>query len=395
MNKSILEGLQEQKGRLVQFDRDENIKDEAPGFAVELNEFGEAPRNLETLYENTISWIRGMLAEVGISEDTLSTAAPLWTTFMLPLIRRFYHNIVARELVSVQPIPQPTAYVYYLNKTYTHTAAGITAGQRTDQQTPTAYAASGEQAALIRELQMNLQRKLIECLNYKLKADWTLEAEQDWRSQHKLSVQDEMISEVADEIAREVDRLIINALIAGVAHTVNWNPAGYRTGDVNISLYRHAYEAEIYHSLLDAEAWILQNKRGSNDPAIQWNVVMNATNWARFKKLESWNIATIENNKESGIGRRYEGIINGKFHVYLSPEMSNCNILMTIKKDWKFATGYYCPYIPLYTSPKYIINDDFTQFARGAMSRFAYGVVPETYNGTTNNGLVLINLCVS
>jgi len=188
----------------------------------------------------------------------------------------------------------------------------------------------------------------------------------------------------------------MDALIAGAAHTVNWDPAGYRAGDTTISTHRHSYEEEIYGAVIDAQAWIMANKRGVvRDPGIQWNLTMNPTNWARFAKLENYNLTKLNVDTTTAIGRRYEGVINGLFKVYIYPELDDCYMLLTIKKNWKFAVGYYAPYIPLYMSPKYIINDDFTHFARGVMSRYAYGVLPETSTGTTNNGIVLINLCPS
>ena len=315
---------------------------------------------------------------------------------MLPLIRRMFHGLVAQDLVSVQPMSGPSTYIYWLNKTYTHTTAEVTAGQRIDQQTPRDYAASSEQATPIRELQMNLERKLVEAESDKLKCDYTLEAEQDWRSQYKLDIEGEMVPELGDEIARELDRKIMDALIAGAAFTINWNPAGYRSGDTAISLYRHAYEEEIYNAIIDAQVWIMNNKRGVlRDQGIQWNVIMSPSNWGRFAKLENFNLTKLNVQVNTDIGRRYVGTINSLFKVYIHPEMDDCYMLLTIKKDWKFAVGYYAPYVPLYVSERYITNDDFTRFSRGVLSRYAYGVLGESSTSSVNNGIVLINLCES
>lgn len=398
--------LEAQKQRMIKLDKAEGY-DQDPNSPKYLDEkTGRPVPAMNILYENAINWLRSAsahtslweefaLLEQTLQEDTLSTAAPTFTTFMLPLIRRMFHGLVAQDLVSIQPMPNPSAYIYWLNKTYTHTYAGVTAGQRIDQQTPSAYVASSEQASPIRELQMALQRKLVEAQTDKLKADWTLEAEQDWRSQYKLDVEGEMVPELGDEVARELDRKLMNSLIAGAAYTVNWNPSGYLSDDKS-TLERKSYEASIYGAIVDAQAWIMQNKRGVlRDRGISWNVIMNANNWARFAKLENYNLTKLNVQVNTDVGRRYEGTINGLFKVYIHPEMSDNYMLLTIKKDWKFAVGFYAPYVPLYTSPKYIINDDFTQFARGVMSRYAYGVVPETYDGSTNNGIVLINLSTS
>ncbi len=42
-----------------------------------------------------------------------------------------------------------------------------------------------------------------------------------------------------------------------------------------------------------------------------------------------------------------------------------------------------------------IINDDFTQFARGAMTRYAYGFLPHTPAGSVNKGLAKITITSS
>lgn len=402
--------LEAQKNRMVKLDREQNI-DKDPNSPRYYNQkTGRFVTGLEILYDNTIGWLNGQEAaetlfkefqmlEGTISEDTLSTAAPTWTTTALPLIRRLYNNIVARELVSIQPITMPSSYIYFLNKLYTntHAGSGITAGDRLDAQTPTTYANSSEQGT-IREIQMSLERLLVEVSTDKLKADFTLEATQDWRSQYKIDVEGEMTGELADELIRELDRRIFNALVAGAGATINWDPAGYRSGDTAISLYRHAYETEIYGSLIDAQAWVMANAKGilSAGADVEWNVVMSPTVWAKFAKLEHWNLTDLAVSTQTGIGRRYVGKINNLFNVYITNEVDDCTILLTAKAGWLLSPGFYAPYLPLYISPRYIIEGDFTQFSKGVMQRSAYGVIPSAGAlGTTSNLIVKINLCVS
>lgn len=403
--------LEAQKVRMVKLDRDQGL-DQDPNSPKYYNEkTGRFVTGLEVLYDNCIGWLNGkeafetlnkefqMLENQSINEDTLATAAPTWTTTALPLIRRLYNNVIARELVSLQPLSQPSAYIFYLNKLYTNTHAsdGITGGTtRLDQGTATTYANSSEQGT-IREIQMSLQRLLVEVSTDKLKADFTLEAEQDWQSQYKINVESEMSSEMGDEIIRELDRRIFNALVAGAGYTVNWDPTAYRSGDTAISLYRHAYESEIYNALIDAQAWIMANAKGilSAGNSVDWNVVMSPANWARFAKLEHWNLTDLAVSTQTQIGRRYVGQINNLFKVYVTNEVSDCTVLLTAKASWLLSPGYYAPYT-LYVSPRYIIDDDFTQFSKGIMSRQAYGIIPSSGPlGSTSNLIVKINLCVS
>lgn len=408
LTQKIQRFLEAQKQRMIKMDTLEGY-DKDPNSPKYYDEAGRLHTGMEVLYDNTINWLGSkeayktlyeefQLLENTIPEDTLATSAPTWTTLALPLVRRLYNNIVARELISLQPITMPTAFIFYLNKTYTHSHGGATAGQRLDQGTVSAYADSSEQAATIREIQMNLERLDVSVSSQKLKADFTLEAEQDWKSVYKIDVEGEMTGEMADEIKRELDRKIFNALIAGAAMTITWNPAGYRSGDVLISTHRHSYEKEIYNALIDAQAWVAANSQGilSAGKSVDWNVVMSPTNWARFAKLEHWNLTDLAVSTQTEIGRRYVGKINGLFNVYITNEIDDCTVLLTAKSGWLLSPGYLASYIPLYVSPKYIQGSDFTQFSKGVLSRNAYGIIPSAGPlGTTSNLIVKINLCAS
>ena len=207
-----------------------------------------------------------------------------------------------------------------------------------------------------------------------------------------------MTSEMGDEIIREIDRRLFARLVAGAAYTVNWNPSGYRTGDTAISLYRHAYETEVYNALIDGQAWIMSNAKGILKAAgsVDWNVVMSPTNWARFAKLEKWNLSDLAVSTQTEIGRRYVGIINNLFKVYITNEIDDDTILMTAKSGWLLSPGYFSPYIPVYISPKYIVGSDFSAFSKGLMSRNASGIIPSSGPlGSTSNLIVKINLSTS
>lgn len=401
--------LQAQKQRMLKLDKMEDYDQSVntPKYYDEKTK--QVVSGMSIIYDNIIGWLHGQEAyealwmdfqksEMVISEDTLSINAPTFTTHMMPLVRRLYHNLVAQELVSIQPMTGPSSYIYWLSKQYTntHAASGITAGQRLDQQTPTTYVQHSAEQQTIRAIEMSLERKEITAISDKLKSDWTLEAEQDWLAQYKLSVEGEMVNEIADEMRRELDRRIFNILIGGVANTINWNPAGYRSGDVLISTHRKSYEETIYDAIIDAQAWIMANKRGVvADSGIQWNLVMSPTNWARFAKLENYNLTSLNVQVETGIGRRFVGVINSLFKIYIAPEISDCSILLAAKSNWLLSPAYYAVYQALYTSPKFITNDDFSRFSRGCMSRHTWGIIGETPTGTTSNLLCLINLCFS
>lgn len=52
------------------------------------------------------------------NEDTLSTNAGSFTKFIFPILRRVYPNLIANQIVSVQPMTQPVGGVFYYEKKY-------------------------------------------------------------------------------------------------------------------------------------------------------------------------------------------------------------------------------------------------------------------------------------
>lgn len=75
---------------------------------------------LETLLDNAQKWV--------LSETSDTSNIQMFTTYGFPLIRRVFPNLIANELVSVQPISMPTAMIFYLDFEYGNTRFGVNAG---------------------------------------------------------------------------------------------------------------------------------------------------------------------------------------------------------------------------------------------------------------------------
>ena len=416
MYDKIYKFLKKQKALMMEIDESEGLRDrERSGFDFQAERNVPGHNQLfesydgkqvglrEILYDNTINYILGeglrtsladeflLLNQPGVlNETTLSTAFASYTTSLLPAVRRIYSKLVAKDLVSVQPLGGPSGYIYWLDHTFANSLGGATAGQRLDRYRYNSYAASSEQGG-IRAINFQLTSKLITAVTKKLKATFTTEAEQDLRSQWKLALEPELMDQVVEEIIREWDGLIIAALLAGVgAGNVNWNTTGYLAGDTSTTDQR-SYRETLYEAIIDADTLVYNLKYQH----CNW-LMMGGTTFARLRKLEKFNADPQAIDQGANIQRRYEGTLANQYKVYVDPWFSANTILMGLRGDnWKYAIGYFSPYIPLFTSERYIINDDFTQHARGAMSRAAYGVLPETSGGTTNNGLATISIVTS
>lgn len=64
------------------------------------------------LMENEIDHIRSL------HEDTLSTNAGAFTKYVFPVLRRVFPNLIANQLVSVQPMTAPVGGVFFYEKKY-------------------------------------------------------------------------------------------------------------------------------------------------------------------------------------------------------------------------------------------------------------------------------------
>lgn len=366
--------------------------DEAEGLLDRERQGKDYPKLRERLYENTINWITmeagntlrpdlDRLEDSQLHEDTVSTDIATFTTQLLPAIRRIYTKLIAMELVSVQPMNGPSSILYWIDHTFgtAYGAESISAGDRLDQTRAKEYATSSEKGT-IREVNYTLESDTITAVTKKIKGQWTIEAEQDLRSQWGLNLEAELMPKTVEEVVREVDYQIISALLAGVGHNVNWNSNGALTEDVKYTFHQKEYEATLYDSILEVNNEIFKVKgRNAN-----W-VVVHPDAYLRLSKLNQFMSDPVADSHMGDMGRRYVGTLGGSmFKVYVDPDFPDATkVLLGFKGDnWQYACGYYAPYIPLFTSPKYIVGDDFTQFFKGAMTRYAYGIIPEEKAGS-------------
>jgi hypothetical protein len=397
-----LDGADESTGWLTEKER------KGQQFSFEDEQTGKKYGLMEAVYDNTINWITSVRRKAGrvslneqgvpqrLQEDTVSTAIATLTTQLLPAVRRIFQDMFAMQLVSVQPLNGPSGYLYYIDTKYTSTYADakdpITALDRLDQKRPIDYAASSEKGT-IRAIQFGITSKLVSTVIQKIKAEWTIEAEQDTRSQWHMDLAAELLPELTNECVRETDRRIIEALRDGAAYNVNWNKNGKLGAGTDLTSDSIAYRQTLYQDAIVAgNAYVLTNKHTNAN----W-LIMNPTTFVYFQRLQNFSMTQNGLAMGGNIGIQNVGTLAGMYQIYVAPWYPDNEILMGLRgTDWKFAVGYYCPYIPLFVSDKYILGNDFTQFSQGAMSRYAYGVIPdEATNSTTNSGLVKITITSS
>ena len=401
---------------------------------------------LETLLENAERW--------AMTEASDTSNVKAFTTYGFPLIRRVFPNLIANELVSVQPMSMPTAMVFYLDFTYGTSIRGTTAGDviggngmanfnpyyaggvvrglvlgegdgttvtftvsdahllpvlansatvyvdgvavdftLTDATTGTftldeapadgavvtvdySLTTPTEGGDDIPEIDFNMTSTSVVAETKKLKAKWTLEAQQDMLAYHGVNAETEMLAILGDEIRREIDRQIVNDLYnIASAGNVNWSataPADYNGSD-------REYKMTLWEAIIDANN-LIYKRRFRN---ATW-IVADPDTCARLEKLDGFSEVQRDWAGQAGMGLERFGVIRNRFTVYKDPMAPAGKILLGHRGTSIFETGYvYAPYVPLYTSP--VFTDPNTmQAVRSVMSRYARkALIPDLYATVT------------
>ncbi len=450
MDKAYIQELQEQGNAPSFLMENAHRRKEWEHLTDGLNDYDRLV--LETLLENTKKWI--------MYETTMTGHVGTFTTYAFPLIRRIWPGLFANELVATQPIPMPTAMIFFIDFEYgnafntgpgvLNTALdttmdplgstfnpfyaggrargdylGLGNGTETQftlnafpiidntelvyvsgvlQADPGDYSinnatgvitftvapldgdavtADYQLANVVQEggepnrINLRISSDSVEAETKKLKAEWTIEAQQDLMAYHGLSAESELMTVVSDTVRREVDQLIITDLrnaaqSAGGAGNVNWSSA---IGPAYNGSQRE-WNLTLYDALIDANQ-LIYSRRMVN---ANW-IVAGSDACTRLEKLEGFT----EQHRDwavTGMGMERFGVLKNRFTVYKDPWAAGDSILMGYKGNTMFDTGYvYSPYIPLYVTPTIIDVNNFTP-RRGIMSRYARKLISNDFYAT-------------
>jgi hypothetical protein len=156
----------------------------------------------------------------------------------IPMVRRTFPNLIAHEIVGVQPLTGPVGLAFAMrfvadqtyaggtktelghntiDKDYTgpvNTATGEALGSMAGVQTPPydqqgLGIGTGEQ---IKEVSMTLEKDQVTAETRKLRSRWSLEVAQDIENMHGLNLEEEMMDVMSYEVTAEIDRELIGKI---------------------------------------------------------------------------------------------------------------------------------------------------------------------------------------
>ena len=285
---------------------------------------------------------------------------------------------------------------------------GVKSWGQTDNFTATGAALGGvvgesawglENNTEIPEINLKVDAVSVTAQTKKLKAKWTPELGQDLNAYHNLDAEVELTSLLSEQIALEIDREILEDLVAGATGAVYYwsrSPGLFvdkkTGGEIGASSAAPDFTgtvSEWYETLgetiNDVSAQIHRKTlRGGA------NFIVTSPEVANILEFTAGFRANITVDADKGTaGTHQVGTLSKRYEVYVDPYFPR-NLILTGRKGNSFLeSGYvYAPYVPLQVTPTIFGTEDFVP-RKGVMTRYAKKMVrPDMYGLVVVRGLL-------
>jgi hypothetical protein len=353
---------------------------------------------------------------------------------MISLVRRAMPNLMAYDIMGVQPMTGPTGLIFALRSRYSNQTGGETFynevntmfssvlsgantfGQKhvgtlpgnstqvgnlastglynrgTGMSTAQLEALGTSGNAAFAKMAFTIERQTVTAGGRALASEYTLELAQDLKAIHGLDARTELVNILSTEILAEINREMVGTVnyTATIGAQDNTTTAGIFDLDTD-SNGRWAVEkwkGLMFQIERESNAIAKATRRGRGNLAIMSSDAASALVAAG---VLDFTPALNQNNgiQPDDTGNTFVGVLNGKTRVYIDPYSSGGQY-MTVgyKGPSAFDAGlFYCPYIPL-QMVNAVDPDTFTPRI-GFKTR--YGVVANPFAEGITKGQGVVN----
>jgi len=365
------------------------------------------------MLENQAQWLtqRNGLNESQLNETTANYSTSLtpngndysvngfFNQVAIPMVRRTFPELIAHEIVGVQPMNGPVGLAFAMrfvaDQTYSGTA-GTEIGHNTiDSSYTGSYVTSTGEAlgsnasgdlglgigdgTAIKEVSMTLEKAQVEAKTRKLRSRWSLEVAQDVENMHGLNLEEEMMDVLSYEVTAEIDREIIAAM-RSIASSGSKSYTSDFDGRWESEKYRNLYNVVIRES----NAIAISTRRGPGN-----FIVGNPTICAALETLSSFALHPANTDINTAItGVAKVGSLDGRMAMYRDTFQTEDKFIVGYKGPSEYDTGIiYLPYIQLMLSK----TVDYGSFnpAMGLLSR--YGIMNHIFGASNYYRQMLVN----
>lgn len=316
---------------------------------------------------------------------------------LIGLVRRAMPQLIAYDICGVQPMTMPTGLVFALTSRYTNAAgaealfneadanfsatrtaaAGTNPVDGTDgldpwDGTPGFTGAAGSDGArpltgvdgtdpqnwgatdglTMNTMSFKIEKHTATAKSRALKAEYTIELQQDLKAVHGLDAEGELSNILSNEIIAEINREIVRTMYK-IAKTGSQGTTTAGTYDLDVDS-NGRWSVERFKGMLfqvekEANRIAQTTRRGRGNFILCSADVASAL--AMAGKLD-YAPALSTNLNVDEASTTFAGVLNGKYKVYVDPYMANGAadqfMMVGYRGTSPFDAGlFYCPYVPL------------------------------------------------
>ena len=347
-----------------------------------------------------------------------------WDPVLISLVRRAMPNLIAYDVCSVQPMSQPTGLIFAMKARYGDGDADLTddlealfteadtdfAGTGThagedpavlNDSTPGTYThgtglttAAGEALGDgvgpdFNSVGFTIDKVSVTARTRALKAEYSLELQQDLKSVHGLDAETELANilttEILSEINREVIRTIYVTAEAGAQNNTTTNAGIFDLDtDSNGRWSVEKFKGLMFHIEREANEIAKRTRRGRG------NIIICSSNVASALAMAGvldYAPALASNDLQvDDTGNTFVGVLNGRYKVYIDPYFSSSAGNEFLVVGYKGASAYdaglfYCPYVPL----QMVRATDDESFQPKIAFKTRYGMVTNPFANSTGS----------
>ena len=348
----------------------------------------------------------------------------IYDPVLISLVRRAMPNLVAYDIMGVQPMTGPTGLIFamrsrYASQTGTETFYNeVNTGFSMDKDSSTNTNVGGADQNLgtfVGNGYLNSSASNIELYNYAagmtttqaerlgdgagnafpemafsiekiavtaksraLKAEYTMELAQDLKAIHGLDAESELANILSTEILAEINREMVRNVnvIAKVGAQDDTTTAGKfdLDTDSNGRWMVEKFKGLMFAIEREANAIAKGTRRGKGNIVICRSDVASALQMAGV--LDYTPALNSNNLNVDDTGSTFAGVLNGRIKVYVDPYAGDNYMTVGYKGSSAFDAGlFYCPYVPLQMVRA--VGEDSFQPKIGFKTR--YGVVENPF----------------
>lgn len=338
----------------------------------------------ETVLENQINYLKG-INEATAAPTNQSGGVANWDPVLIKMVRRSMPQLMAFDLMGVQPMTGPTGSIFAMRARYTNqtgtealfdeansafsgtgTQTGDTSGFAADAfgagdpAASTGYGtamtkAAGEVLGSVgnpawNEMAFSIERVDVSAKTRKLKASFSRELQYDLRNIHGLDAETELANVLSTEISAEIDRETLRTINVAAklgAQTASTPGLFDVAADSDGRWLVERFKGLLFQLEIEANAVARATRRGRANRVICSANVASALNMAGVLDYAP-GLAGNANLVVDEAAQTYAGVLLGKYQVFVDPYATVDYITVGYRGANAWDAGvYYCPYLPL------------------------------------------------